>query len=67
MSTTTPTTNPLATNPESQGVLWVCVTLPLLALTTAVVAVRVWWRRKIAGATTAADALVLISLVRILA
>jgi len=61
MSTTT--ANPLATNPQTEGPLWVEVTIPFLILTIFVVGVRVWWRRKIAGKITLSDISILVSLV----
>ena len=63
MSAPAATPNPFAHNPETQGNLWVAVTLPLLAITAGVVGVRVWWRRKISGYVSSADYIVLVSLV----
>jgi hypothetical protein len=60
---TNSTTNPLAKNADSQGDLWVEVTIPLYVLTAAIVALRVWWRRKIAGKITGSDIAIVVSLV----
>jgi len=60
---TNPTTNPLVRNADSQGNLWVEVTIPLLVLTAAIVALRVWWRRKISGTVAATDIAIVVSLV----
>ena len=55
--------NPLAKNPASEGNLWVKVTIPIYVLTVAVVAVRVWWRRRLSGRIAPTDICILISLV----
>lgn len=58
----TSTVNPLAKDPRTAGPLWVEVTIPVLLLTTVVVGIRVWWRRKVSGKVALSDITILVSL-----
>ncbi|CAG8977624.1 hypothetical protein HYALB_00011728 [Hymenoscyphus albidus] len=56
------TSDPLAKNPETQGILWVQVTIPITVFTIFLVWLRVWWRRRMSGAVAPTDISVLVSL-----
>lgn len=58
------TVNPLKYNAESEGNLWVAVSIPVLVLTYITGALRLWWRYRVSGRISASDWCVIISLVR---